>query len=489
MNTVASVTSYKQLRELPLWSLLAAKHAPIILGLLQNHLYEQEKTLPSSILHERIAQDLELLRAHGEDLPQTAQAYIAHWLSEGYLERHFPTGSKEEEYELSVAAVDAIRFVSQLTKPHTATTESRLSIVIDFLTQLAEDTDSDKNRRLQKLMEEKARIESEIEALHNGNVTTITEERALERTQEIMVLAESLTGDFHRVRDRFDKIHRQLRENIMDTEGKRSDVLAAIFSDMDVIAESDAGRTFNAFWRLLNNPDQSAKLDSALDHILSQTFTQALSGKERLFLRRFPRLLLEQADKVHDVLQTFARSLKHFVQSREYQEQQRIIQLLKTAQKYALANKNTCKVEQSIDYQLMLTSSNIQSIAQLKLHNPEDQAPVESMRIGENTDLDLATVSALISQSEIDFKSLKQHIGTLLHHHEQVSINTVLTTYPAQQGLGSIVGLISLGCQYGERTSEKEIVSWQDSDNIVRSAHIPKIYFTQERLHELEAQH
>ena len=66
----------------PHWRLLASDHAPTIIALLETHLYGDERSLPSSIFHERIERDLEALRAGGQDLPRTAHAYIANWLSE-----------------------------------------------------------------------------------------------------------------------------------------------------------------------------------------------------------------------------------------------------------------------------------------------------------------------------------------------------------------------------------------------------------------------
>ena len=97
-----------------------------MIGLLQSLFVESEQTLPSSVLHERLARDIEALRAVGEELPQTPQAYVAEWLSQGWLTRRFPAGAAEEEYELSVDALTALRFVTGLLKPRTTATESRL---------------------------------------------------------------------------------------------------------------------------------------------------------------------------------------------------------------------------------------------------------------------------------------------------------------------------------------------------------------------------
>jgi hypothetical protein len=144
------IAACRQLRQQPVWRLLASDNGPVVIGLLQAHLFESEHRLAASVFHERIGRDLEELSALGEDLPQTAQAYVAEWLRQGYLERRFLPGATEEEYELTSASTTAIRFIAGLAEPRTAATESRLAVVIQQLAKLAEETDTDPESRSAK---------------------------------------------------------------------------------------------------------------------------------------------------------------------------------------------------------------------------------------------------------------------------------------------------------------------------------------------------
>ncbi|MCB1752702.1 MAG: DUF3375 domain-containing protein [Gammaproteobacteria bacterium] len=485
MKADKNIATYRRMRTQPLWRLLASGNGPTVIGLLQSHLYERERSLPASILFERLTRDLEELRAQGDDFPQTAQAYVANWLSDGYLERRFPPGATEEEYELSTATVEAIRFVSAIAEPHTAATESRLSLVIQALAGLAEDTDADRQRRIERLKAEQARIETEIDAIQKGQLRVLPRDTALERIREIISLADNLTGDFRRVRDQFEQLNRELRERIMDSEGNRGEVLDSLFAGIDLIAESEAGRTFTAFWRLLTDPEQAAMLEESLDGVMSRGFVNELDMRERRFLLRLTRNLLEQGGAVHEVLQAFARSLKHFVQSREYLEQRRINQLLKEAQRAALAIKDEVKAIESLEYSLELTSSRLRSLSQWMLYDPSLQAEPEAMSEGEPPSIDLESISELVAQSEIDFRTLKEHVCSLLEQREQASIGDVLEHFPAEQGLGSVVGLLALGSRHGIKGGSVETVAWVGEDDQGRQARIPKIYFLRDRLDEL----
>lgn len=485
MKADKNITTYRRMRTQALWRLLASGNGPTVIGLLQSHLYEKERSLPASILFERLTRDLEELRAQGDDFPQTPQAYVANWLSDGYLERRFPPGATEEEYELSTATVEAIRFLSAIAEPHSAATESRLSLVIQALVGLADDTDTDKYRRIDRLMAEQARIDKEIEAIQKGQMRVLPRDAALERTREIISLADDLTGDFRRVRDQFEQLNRELRERIMDSEGNRGEVLDSLFAGIDLIAESEAGRTFSAFWRLLTDPEQAAMLEESLDSVMAREFVSELDMRERRFLLRLTRNLLEQGGAVHEVLQTFARSLKHFVQSREYLEQRRVNQLLKEAQRAALALKDEVKATESLEYSLELASSRLRSLSQWVLYDPSLQAIPEAMREGEAPPIDLESVGELVAQSEIDFRTLTGHVRALLEQRNQASIGDVLERFPASQGLGSVVGLLALGGRHGIKSDSVETVAWVGEDDQRRRARIPKIFFLRERLDEL----
>ena len=483
MNTIKALATYRRLRDQPLWRLLAAANGPAMMAMLQAHLMGDARRLPASVLFERVMKDLELLRDHGEDLPQTAQAYVADWLAKGYVSRRFPAGASEEEYELTAAAAGAIRFVNSLIEYRSSATESRLSTVIQQLVRLAEETETDPETRLAALMAERDRIEREIEAVRQGRFSALAEDRALERVRDTIGLVGELAGDFRSVRDEFDQLNRDLRERIMDSDGSRGDVLEALFAGVDVIADSDAGRTFYAFWRLLTDPEQSATLEEALEAVLSRDFAGNLAHQERRFLLRLVHTLLDEGGTVHEVLQHFARSLKQFVQSREYLEQRRMNQLIKAAQRSALALKDHVRPAESLDHALWLTTSRLRSLSQWTLYDPELNAVAKGMTAGEAVPIDLETISGLVAQSEIDFRALSENIRSALAEVSPVTIAQVMTRSPATQGLGSVVGYLALGSRHGILSrKENETVSWQGDDEQWRSARIPKVYFERGRM-------
>jgi hypothetical protein len=481
-----AVVTYRRLREAPLWRLLAADSGPVVIALLQNNLMEGHRKISASILYERLARDIEELRANGEAMPQTAQGYVADWLAKGWLTRRFPSGATEEEYELSAQAAKAIHIASGLVEPRTVVTGSRLSTVIQQLVRLIEETDADPESRMASLLAERGRIDRLIDDLQHGQLKTLPEEQALERIREIIALAGELIADFSSVRDNFEQLNRDLRERIMDDTGSRGDVLEKLFAGIDLIAESESGRTFNAFWRLLTDPEQNAALEEALEEIFGRGFSKRLDAQERRFLLRLIQTLLERGGVVHEVLQQFARSLKQFVQSREYMEQRRINGLIMEAQRAALALKDEIKVTEKLNFQLQLTSGQIRSLSQWVPFDPSVHAIERGMACGQALQIDLDSVASLVQQSEIDFRSLTDNIRDCLKERSQISIAVILERFSAAQGLGSIVGYIALGSRHGLSIKDRsEVVTWFGEDQRQRCARIPLIYFLQEQIRGL----
>jgi len=481
MKAVSQVVVYQRLRAGAAWSLLTLDHAPVALGLLRAHLLVKQRRLPSSVLLERLKRDLESLRAEGQELPQPAEAYLAAWLRAGYLVRSFPPGAPEEEYELSSNAVRGIQFLDGLVEQRSTATESRLSLVIDQLQRLAEQTETDPRARLEALLRELERLDAEIEAVRGGHIETLPEERALERVQEVMALAGELLADFRRVRDEFAQINRKLREQIVENEGSRGEVLDQVFSGVDLVAESEAGRTFRAFWRLLTDPERSLAFEEALDTVLGREFAQQLEVRERRFLLRLTRALLDNGGEVHEVLQQFARGLKQFVQSRAYREQRRMHRLLRLAQRRAREAKGQFRPNQELGLSLYLTSAGLRSLAQWQLRDPGGGQAETGMSEAEPMEISVEAVGELLAQSEIDFRRLRDQVEGLLAERPQVSVAEVLEAYPAEQGLGSVVGLLALAMRHGQRgKTQGDRVCWEGRDGVARCARIPRLYFVRE---------
>jgi hypothetical protein len=487
MDLAGTIAKFQRLREESQWRLLASDHAPYTLSLLKHLFHENQQAIAASVFTERLSKALEVARSEGAPLSQSAQTYLSNWVAEGYLVRRLSAGASEEVLELTAATAGAIRLIESLRERRQSATESRLHTVIQQLVRLADETNPDSDARLRALISEQERLAQEIDLVRQGKLQPLHPDRALERAREIIGLAEDLAADFRNVRDGFEQLNRDLRQRLITTEGSRGIALEQLFAGVDVITESEAGRTFTAFWRLLTDPEQSSVLEGAVAQVMQRKFSSELSPAERKFLARLIKVLLEQGGNVHESLQAFARGLKQFVQSREYLEQRRMNQLLNEAQSAAFALKEHVGPGKDVGISLALSTTTIRSLSQWTLYDPSQSAFIKGMSSGDVLALDLETVSMLVAESEINFRELKGNVRAVLSTRDQVTVGQVMEMYPPSQGLGSVVGYLMLGSRHGvllERQTES--ICWNGGDDTLRRASIPTCCFVAERLHELE---
>lgn len=477
---VGAFSQLRRSRQQPLWTLLKADNAPAILAILQQTLAGDERHLATGTLQERVHRHLEDLRGEGEDLPLTSKEYIAAWLKQGWLLRKLPEGMQEEVYELSADAQGAIRTAFAFAKPRTAATESRLATVISQVRRLAEETDSNQASRLEALLKEKQRMDQQIQDVMAGRISVLPDDSAIERFQEVLALIADLPGDFSRYKEAWALMDRKLRRSLLEGDDSRAKVLGQFFSGVDELAETEEGKTFHAFWRLVMDASQRSILEEAIADILERGFASRLQREDKRLMRHLPERLMDGASSVHAEFISTARSLNAFVKSREYLEQRRLRTLIREANAAALKAKDVLRPGALIHQELILTQIDAASVSQHQLYDTKDALPMADMRLADTSSMSLSDVTAMILGSEIDLRVLRENVLDALGSRPQVSVAEMMEAYPVNQGLGTLMGYLSLGARHGLQIDATDTVSWSDQIGYARSARIAAIYFTAE---------
>lgn len=472
MSAVATALAYRRLLdESAALRLLRSDHAPVAAALLASHLGDPGTRVPADDLYEQVDADLEILRDHF-DLPQTARAYCDAWRNAGFLVRRPAPETRGETLELSPDAVLALRVLQQLDAPRSTITRSRLINLAGAVRQLAIDTDPDVSRRLAGLEAERARIDAEMERVRSGEVDVLDERQARERLGEAVAQARDLPGDFAGVRARFERLNHELRARILDSDGPGT-VLDDVFRGVDLIESSDEGLTFSAFSSLIRDPERSSAFESDLAAVLDRDFVRDVDPTARRALRTLVRDLKRGSRDVHGVLTEFARGLRRYVFSQEFQRDRVMRDALQTALAAAVPASRARKPYASLDRELELSVVPMSSVGALALHAPADFDTGTPIHEAENATLDLATLAAIARESEIDFAELIDNVNRVLDEVPEATVGEVLGTAPATQGLASVVGLLSLAVANGRVDSNAtERVRWSGVDGVERVADV-----------------
>lgn len=462
----------------PAWVLLRSRNAAAAVSLLGEHLGGDERRLPAPVLFERMDEDLVVLREHGFDLPRTARAYCAEWVSDGILVRRSVEGSRDETYELSEGAFVAIRFVAQLLEPRVAVTESRLTTILDRVHGLAVATDPDTGRRLAALHAQREQLDAEIAAVAAGHDDVLPGERAVEQARDILALAEELPADFARVRAEMERINRELRARLVEDVDSRGTVLDDVFRGVDHLAESDAGRSFHGFFSLILDAERVAAFEDDVVGLLEREFARALTPAQARWLRRLLPGLQDASGEIHDVMTAFSRSLRRFVQSNELAEHREVQRLLQAAQRAALALAGTVQPFARTGVELALSSVTVDSVTALSPYNPAERRTAADVASGPEVDVDWDALVRSARESEIDVRELRENVNHALARRGALTIAELLDEHPATQGVASVVGLLVLADAHATTLEGSETVAWTAPSGAARRGHVPRRLFT-----------
>ena len=302
--------------------------------------------------------------------PRTAQDYIADWRRSGILIRRPSTQVREETFELSPGALAAMQFVDEI---HSTSYGDR--IAAGHHSKYV-GTARGRNRpghhlASDHLEAEKARIEDQIQRLTQGELEVLDAERAVERVDEILNLVTEVPSDFARVRQEIEGLNHDLREKLIDSQDSRSQVLEDVFRGVDILADSDAGRSFYGFYALLLDPERGLEFEEAIRTITDRGFAQQLPAAQLRALRRMLPILQERSTEVHQILTSFSRSLRRFVQTQRLAEERRLHRQLRAALKDALQISEQVRPTDQYDVELQLSRlPQIASVSALRLNNP-----------------------------------------------------------------------------------------------------------------------
>lgn len=462
-------------------ALLRADNAAVVMALLSTHLGGETRRRPADELYELIDAELDALRDHFE-LPGTGKSYGAAWRRAGWLIRRAASDSRGETLELSPEALAAIRIAEQIAQPRQTATESRLMSIRDQVRRLAAESDPDAVRRLEQLERQRDEIEAQIERIRGGaEIDVLEPERARERFTEILRQAEDVPADFGRVRKRFEELNHELRVGILESEDAQRTVLDNIFRGVDLIEASDEGATFAAFSALILDQELSGEFERDIRAVLDRDFAGALPLEQRRFLRTFLRGLGEGSSEIHGVLTEFARGLRRYVHSQDYQRDRVLRRSLRTALAVGVDASEHLKPFQQTAQRLELSSVALTSVGAISLHDPGDYADDGEVIEHLPTEADLEALRTLARETEIDFDELSRNVNELLAETEgALTVAQVLEARPATQGVASVVGLLALAARHGAvRGDEAELIRWTGVDHVARQTRLLVHEFTE----------
>ena len=467
------------LRFHPAWRLLAARHAELVLSFLDRAFVEPNASgIPAWELAGLLDDELFALNQRlGEGtFPRAAAEYLDEWCSDdhAWLRKYYPAGSDEAYYDLAPAVEKALLWVKELRPRDFVGTESRLNTIFELLRQMVFGAEQDPELRLAELRRRRAELDDEIGRAERGEVAVLDAVSQRDRYQQFVKTARELLADFREVEENFRRLDRQLRERIAGWEGPKGELLEEAVGSRATVAESDQGRSFQAFYDFLLSHQRQAELTDLL---------QGLANVEHLapyYDERLARVHFDWVDaceRTQATVRLLSEQLRRFLDDQAWLENRRVFELLRSIEARALRAR--AGGEPSITMELEASRVDFVLPMERPLHRPAVASAIDSSSVSDAEE-DFAT-EGLLEQAYVDREELLNQVLASLRQRQDLGLREVLEQRPLQQGLAELVGYMSLsgpGLEVIMDESRRERAEWEaEGGEVLRVAELPAVTF------------
>lgn len=484
-----TLTTYRDRH--PAWRLLASPHAPLVASFLYRVFVAPNVRLTSEAdLAEMLEDELFALREQlgAEVYPKAATEYLNDWCApdKGWLRKFYKPGTDEAQFDLTPATEKAIAWLVSLTERPFVGTESRLLTLFALLEQISTGSEADPARRLEELRRKRDEIDAEIGRVLSGDVPLMDDTAIKDRFLQFQQLARELLSDFRQVEHNFRQLDRSVREKIALWDGSKGTLLDEVMGERDAIGDSDQGRSFRAFWDFLMSSRRQEELSARLDHILGLPAVAALKPEPRT--RRVHHDWLEAGEHTQRTVAQLSQQLRRFLDDRAFQENRRILELLRSIETQALALRDMPPTGEVMLLDEMGADIALPQERPLFALHAKPRLAELILESGEDDDID---TTRLFDQHVVDKTRLREALRQALRQQSQISLRALLETQPLQQGLAELVTWLELahagsrwldGLRATVDDDVQEIIEWamQDSDGstVRRRARMPRVIFT-----------
>lgn len=434
--------------------LLRSESAPFVLDFL-NLTFKKTGTL--TLGHEDLKQKLliyveQLHETDPEYLKGPADRYLINWSDSGWLNRHLQSASSEPQYQLTRHSEDVIQFVDLLISRRTGLvgTESRLRLIIDTLTDLVQGASSDPDKRLAYLEEQKDTIQGEIDALRLGRPVEVYKPSQIrERFQMAVGLLKTLQSDFRAVEERFHEIALRVQQDQQESMETRGQILGNAMDSEDLLKTEDEGISFYAFIAFLFSLDGQQTLRQTIDEVIR---LEAIQNEHDsiMRLRSMVKSLLREADKVLTTNGRLSTSLRKLLNVEAAKNRRQTAEVLREIKQLAVSLRGEL-VEDAMCGAVVQTTLGVASpFSRTFWTTPQafDNQPEDHV-----VDLELVARerNSLTNLEYLDLELLRQNVQVMLQSNDQVTMESLIETFPPKSGVLELVGYFQIAFEDGHR--------------------------------------
>ncbi len=426
---------------------LRSPHAPLIFSFLYQQFKQQQRiTAPYQDLVESLDAVLDEMNEQQPDsFTRNAKHYLDNWSKELRLLRIFSGKHEEWLVEMTPDAERVIRWLEELRQRPFVGTESRFRSIFLTLNEIATNSTTDPEQRLEYLRGQQATLQREIdEIVETGQVRRLNETQIRERYLQTNENALRLLGDFASVEQNFRDLAHEIQKAALQPDVQKGTVIGEMLDANEALENSDEGRSFRAFWQFLLSPTQKDEFTRLL--AVTQQLPELNDVRQNSILPGLTGRLLDAGHKVIESNQQLAEQLRRMLDERLIAESQRVRELC--AQIKQLAFEHVQHPPAAEGFLVLEVEPQPHLFMDRPLWSPAEATQFDlPLAATSETPLDLAALESLYNQYYVDDVLLESRLSVLLDAHPSVTLTDVLTQYPATKGIGEILAYLRLAAE------------------------------------------
>lgn len=440
---------------------LRARHVSLILSFLKENFKENDysPSISNEILIDKLTDFLDIwnIGEEGGDISglglsykEKATKYIKDWVKEEYLSL-YTDDQGEDLHSLTPEMESVLDWIDSLRKKKSFVgTESRFLDILHKLQELVENTSEDWQGKVQELEYKKLEIDEQIRQLKiDKTIQTFENYQIKSRFHDVNMVVRSLMRDFREIETNFQQTTRNIYQKQVEQNQTKGGLLGFALDALDELKITDQGRSFEAFYLHLNDPQQKQELDKLIKKVFELMQDRDILPEDK-FLKKIWLYLNIEGRKVNESFDLLMKKLQKIISEKNVMERRKSLVLINEIKTLAfeVINKSPqdmvfLEIEDSAYY--------ISNDVYVSLEERETKIlPRILSVVKDDTTIDL---EQLMSKT-VDKSVLLANIKLILRENSQVTLKKIVEEYGLKYGLSE---LMAYGAIAGQ--SEKHLIN------------------------------
>ena len=440
---------------------LRARNVSLILSFLQENFKENDysPSISNEVLIDKLTNFLDIWSIGEEDgdmlvfglnYEDKATKYIKDWVKEGYLSL-YTDDQGQDLHSLTPEMESVLDWVDSLMKKKSFVgTESRFLDILHKLQELVQNTSEDWEVKVKELEDKKLEIDEQIRQLKiDKTIQTFEDYQIKSRFHDVNVVARSLMRDFREVETNFQEITRDIYQKQVEQNQTKGGLLGFALDALDELKITDQGRSFEAFYLHLNDPQQKQELDKLIKKVFELMKDRDILPEDK-FLKKIWLYLNIEGRKVNESFDLLMKKLQKIISEKNVMERRKSLMLINEIKTLAfeVINKSPqnmifLEIEDSAEY--------ISTDVHVNLEERETKIIPRSLSVvADDSTIDLEQLMI----KAVDKSVLLANIKLILRENSQVTLKKVVEEYGLKYGLSELMAYGAIASQ-----SEKHLIN------------------------------